>query len=56
MSRHIPLYRASLELLQSFVRSKPLRELIEKCNIFDLLRNMKQLVDSYTSKIKYLLI
>jgi predicted RNA-binding protein len=54
MSQNIPLYRASLELLQSFVRSKPLRELIEKCNIFDLLRNMKQLVDSYTSKIKYL--
>ena len=52
MSRHVPLYKASLELLQSLVRSAPLRELIEKCNLFELLRNMKQLVDSYTSKIK----
>jgi baculoviral IAP repeat-containing protein 6 len=52
MSRHVPLYKASLELLQSFVRSTPLRELIEKCNLFDLLKSMKQLVDCYTSKIK----
>jgi ubiquitin-protein ligase len=52
MSRHIPLYKASLKLLQTLILNEKLKSLIEKCNILELIKNIKQFVDSYTSRIK----
>ena len=53
MSRHIPLYKSALKLVQSFILEANLRALVENCNIFDLVKNMKQFVDTYIQKIKY---
>jgi len=52
MSRHIPLYKSALRLVQVFVLEAKLRVLVENCNIFDLVKNMKQFVDTYIQKIK----
>jgi hypothetical protein len=52
ISRHIPLYKSALKLLQAFILCTKLRALIEKCNVFDLIKNMKQFVDSYTQRIR----
>lgn len=52
MSRHIPLYKSALKLVQSFILEPKLRLLIQNCNIFDLVKNMKQFVDTYIQKIK----
>ncbi len=52
MSRHIPLYKSALKLVQAFILEPKLRSLIQNCNIFDLIKNMKQFVDTYIQKIK----
>lgn len=52
MSRHIPLYKSALKLVQSFILEARLRALVENCNIFDLVKNMKQFVNTYIQKIK----
>lgn len=53
MSRHIPLYRSSLKLLQTLILNERLRILIQECNILELIKNIKLFVDSYTQRIKY---
>jgi hypothetical protein len=55
MSRHIPLYKSALNLLQSLIIAEKLRCLVQKCNIFELISNMKQFVDSYMQRIRYIL-
>ena len=52
MSRHIPLYKSALRLLKSLILCEKLRSLVEASNIFELISNMKQFVDSYTQRIK----
>ncbi len=52
MSRHIPLYRASLRLLQTLILNEKLRTLIQQCNILELIKNIKLFVDSYTQRIR----
>jgi len=52
MSRHITLYKSALKLVQSFILEERLRALVENCNIFDLVKNMKQFVNTYIQKIK----
>ena len=63
MSRHIPLYRALLELLRALsVRTSlahlllPLdddEETASSAGVADLLDKMKQCVDTYASRLKY---
>jgi baculoviral IAP repeat-containing protein 6 len=52
MSRHIPLYKSALRLLRSLILCPKLRSLVEVSNIYELISNMKQFVDSYTQRIK----
>ena len=52
MSRHIPLYKSALRLLQNLILQESLRAMIEKCDVYDLIKKMKHFVDTYTQKIK----
>ena len=52
MSRHVPLYKSVLKLLQALVLSESVRTLIERCNIAELVKNMKLFVDTYAQRIK----
>ena len=46
MSRHIPLFKSTLKLFKSIILCQKLRILVENSNIFELICNMKQFVDS----------
>ena len=52
MSRHVPLYKSALKLVQSLVLEQKLRDLLQKYNIYELIKSMKQFVDTYIRKIK----
>lgn len=59
MARHIPLYRAALQLLRALAASSQLIDLLlpQKSklhlqSISCLLKNMKTCVDTYASKLK----
>ncbi|RZB38740.1 baculoviral IAP repeat-containing protein 6 [Asbolus verrucosus] len=59
MARHIPLYRAALQLLRALATSSQLIELllpqksrINEPSISSLLKNMKTCVDTYASKLR----
>jgi baculoviral IAP repeat-containing protein 6 len=60
MARHIPLYRAALQLLRALATSSQLVDLllpqksrINEPSISSLLKNMKTCVDTYASKLRY---
>ena len=52
ISRHFDLYEMSLKLLQELIANQKLRPLTGRSNMFELVKNMKQLVESYTNRIK----
>jgi baculoviral IAP repeat-containing protein 6 len=52
ISRHIPLYKSVLKLVQSLAFHTKLQTFLSKCNIYELIKNMKQFVDTYIKKIK----
>jgi len=64
MACHVPLYRALLELLRAIAVCPPLMPLLlpldadddSSVSISSLLEKMKQCVDTYASRLKYVLL
>jgi len=64
MACHVPLYRALLELLRAIAVCSPLMPLLlpldgdddSSVSISSLLEKMKQCVDTYASRLKYVLL
>jgi len=64
MACHVPLYRALLELLRAIAVCPPLMPILlpldadddSSVSISSLLEKMKQCVDTYASRLKYVLI
>ena len=64
MACHVPLYRALLELLRAIAVCPPLMPILlpldadddSSVSISSLLEKMKQCVDTYASRLKYVLL
>lgn len=52
LSRRIPFYELMLKLIKSLNIHNKFRQLLSSCNIFDLIKDMKQLVDTYIKNTK----
>jgi hypothetical protein len=52
MSRHIPLYTATLNLTKNIISNHKLKTILVEYNIYELISNMKDVIDRYIRRLR----